>query len=254
MDIHKPKPWHGVREFLKEYAIIVVGVLTALGAEQTVEWLHWQAKAHAGEAALKRDLTLVADFATERVEMHRCQLERLAQIRDAVIASPATWAGALPADPTWAAVFHDNAAYHFPTRVWVSHIWENLAADGTLAHLDPERARNFALLYQRVQRVSDSNTAESEAMSEVSVLDGKGFILTPDGKLRLLAAISRMRMLEVATRGNARQILRQIQDAGYLPPLAQTQARLAADRYGQCRYAAEDVKDRIANSFYTRGR
>ena len=30
MDIHKPKPWHGLREFLKEYLIIVIGVLTAL--------------------------------------------------------------------------------------------------------------------------------------------------------------------------------------------------------------------------------
>ena len=42
MDIHKPKPWHGWREFLKEYVIIVVGVLTALAAEQAVEWLHWR--------------------------------------------------------------------------------------------------------------------------------------------------------------------------------------------------------------------
>ena len=25
MDLHKPKPWHGLREFLKEYVIIVVG-------------------------------------------------------------------------------------------------------------------------------------------------------------------------------------------------------------------------------------
>jgi len=33
MDIHKPKPWHGWREFLKEYGIIVLGVLTALGLE-----------------------------------------------------------------------------------------------------------------------------------------------------------------------------------------------------------------------------
>ncbi len=254
MDIHKPKPWHGLREFLKEYVIIVVGVLTALGAEQTVEWLHWQAKAHVGEASLKRDLTLVADFATERVAINRCQMERLAQIRDAVIASPAKWEGALPPDPTWTAAFHDDAAYHFPTRVWLSHIWENLAADGTLAHLDPERARNFAFLYRRIQRVSDSNDAETEALSEVSVLDSKGVILTPDGKLRLLAAISRMRSLEVATRGNARQILRQIRDAGYLPPLAQTETRLAADRFGQCRYAAADLKDRIANSFYTLGR
>jgi hypothetical protein len=41
MDIHKPKPWRGWREFLKEYAIIVVGVLTALAAEQGAEWHHW---------------------------------------------------------------------------------------------------------------------------------------------------------------------------------------------------------------------
>ncbi len=32
MDIHKSKSWYGVREFLKEYLIIVVGVLTALAA------------------------------------------------------------------------------------------------------------------------------------------------------------------------------------------------------------------------------
>jgi hypothetical protein len=38
MDIHKPKPWHGVREFLKEYLIVVGGLLTALAAEQGVEW------------------------------------------------------------------------------------------------------------------------------------------------------------------------------------------------------------------------
>ena len=42
MDIHKPRPWHSFREFLKEYLIIVVGVLTALAAEAGVEALHWR--------------------------------------------------------------------------------------------------------------------------------------------------------------------------------------------------------------------
>ena len=42
MDVHKPKPFHGLREFLKDYAIIVIGVLTALAAEQAAEWLHWR--------------------------------------------------------------------------------------------------------------------------------------------------------------------------------------------------------------------
>ncbi len=34
IEIHKPR--HGLREFLTEYLIIVVGVLTALAAEQTL--------------------------------------------------------------------------------------------------------------------------------------------------------------------------------------------------------------------------
>jgi hypothetical protein len=32
-----------------QIAIIVVGVLTALAAEQGVEWLHWQEKVEQGE-------------------------------------------------------------------------------------------------------------------------------------------------------------------------------------------------------------
>jgi hypothetical protein len=56
MDIHKPKPWHGVREFLKEYLIIVVGVLTALAFEQTVEWLHVRADVGDARAALHGEM------------------------------------------------------------------------------------------------------------------------------------------------------------------------------------------------------
>ena len=55
MDIHKPKPWRGAREFLKEYAIIVVGVLTALALEQAVEWLHWRHEAEAARDVFRRD-------------------------------------------------------------------------------------------------------------------------------------------------------------------------------------------------------
>ncbi|THD51712.1 hypothetical protein [Phenylobacterium sp.] len=44
MDIHKPKPWHSFREFLKEYGIIVLGVLTAIAFEQTVETIQRQAR------------------------------------------------------------------------------------------------------------------------------------------------------------------------------------------------------------------
>ncbi|THD51713.1 hypothetical protein, partial [Phenylobacterium sp.] len=56
MDIHKPKPWHGRREFLKEVATIVLGVLIAIAAEQLVEQLHWVHAVHDEREALSSEL------------------------------------------------------------------------------------------------------------------------------------------------------------------------------------------------------
>src|ERR1700754_541098 len=56
LEIHKPKPWHGWREFLKEYLIIVVGVLTALAAEQAAESWHWRERAHEARERLRAEV------------------------------------------------------------------------------------------------------------------------------------------------------------------------------------------------------
>ena len=52
MDIHKPKPIRNWRDFLKEYAIIVLGVATALAGEQAVEWWHWRHEVELGRNAI----------------------------------------------------------------------------------------------------------------------------------------------------------------------------------------------------------
>jgi hypothetical protein len=67
MDIHKPKPWHGVREFAKEIGTIVIGVLIALGAEQTVEAIHRQRDRTELREALQRETDQIL-LDTARVE------------------------------------------------------------------------------------------------------------------------------------------------------------------------------------------
>ena len=52
MHIHLPKPLHGWREFLGEVGIIFIGVLLAIGAEQTIEALHHRAQVHDALAKL----------------------------------------------------------------------------------------------------------------------------------------------------------------------------------------------------------
>src|ERR1700760_1375539 len=58
MDIHKPKPIHSWREFLKEVGIIVLGVLIALGGEQTVETLSWSGRVREGEAQMRKEIAV----------------------------------------------------------------------------------------------------------------------------------------------------------------------------------------------------
>ena len=74
MDIHKPKPWHGAREFLKEYGIIVLGVLTALAFEQAVEWLHTQHDIHQTREALQAEIGANAETAVVGAEQGKCQI------------------------------------------------------------------------------------------------------------------------------------------------------------------------------------
>lgn len=52
MHIHLPKPLHSWREFLGEIGIIFIGVLLAIGAEQTIETLHHRSQVHDAIAKL----------------------------------------------------------------------------------------------------------------------------------------------------------------------------------------------------------
>ncbi|HEY8004225.1 MAG TPA: hypothetical protein VIE16_08355, partial [Phenylobacterium sp.] len=58
MDIHKPKPWRGLREFLKEIGTIVIGVLIALGAEAVVENLHERRLSDEAREAIRDELRI----------------------------------------------------------------------------------------------------------------------------------------------------------------------------------------------------
>ena len=80
MDIHKPKPWHGLRELLKEIGTIVIGVLIAIGAEQLVEKLHWREVVAAERRSLDTEVADHWQALHSRVEMQPCIDGRLAEL------------------------------------------------------------------------------------------------------------------------------------------------------------------------------
>jgi hypothetical protein len=125
MDLHKPKPWHGVREFLKEYVIIVVGVLTALGGEQLAEHLRWEKAVEEARASIHQEIAFNGGFFAERARWKPCVAEAIGRLNSAIYAAEATGRSeAVPglpsgvlaqiSDAQWQAARAAQVLPHFP--------------------------------------------------------------------------------------------------------------------------------------------
>ncbi len=139
MDIHKPEPWRGWPEFLKEIGTIVIGVLIALCAEQAVEWLHWRHETQGVMTAIRselaRDAAALQGFGTQDA----CIDKRLALLAD--------WSRGN---------VHINSEHladmDSRPRLWslYSSAWE-VAKTGTVAaHIPVEERNKLASLYDQI--------------------------------------------------------------------------------------------------------
>ena len=159
MDIHKPKPWHGVREFLKEYVIIVVGVLTALGAEQAVEWLHWRHEIADSRQALGVELANNLRAVRSIEGENACIRARLDTLQ--------AWAngqGARPPGPVLSPVFF-----------FISNTtWEVTNSAQALAHFPLDLRRNSS-----TARACMDGLATRAGQSRTNVRRGSGWWRSP---------------------------------------------------------------------------
>src|SRR5665213_3652485 len=162
MDIHKPKPWHGVREFLKEYLIIVIGVLTALAAEQAVEWLHWRHQADVAREAIAYDLRRDLGDAAEKDAVSPCMAERLGDLSDALDQAQAT--KRLPALSIRAPV----------TLAWSMRSWSGLTSGQMLAHLSNRDQLTLDSSEKSLEYIKSRSNAERDAWATLETMAGPG--------------------------------------------------------------------------------
>jgi hypothetical protein len=167
MDLHKPKPWHGFREFLKEYLIIVVGVLTALGAEGVVESLRWAERTEQTERHLRAELAQSMISAQVHIAQEACEYAMLGRLREALLRPGDDWT------PPYVIARPDGGrigVIAFPIGGFPAEAWKNAQADGTANHFDQETGRNFSLAYGDVTGSGATNTAQHAAWSELNSL------------------------------------------------------------------------------------
>ncbi len=222
MEIHRPRPWRGWREFLKEYGIIVLGVLTALALEQAVDALRWAHEIGDARQALGREITYNVKALKLIGVQDACMGQRLDALR--------RWAEG--AGPRPDGVIRRPIYYTLETSAW------DVANSGqVVAHFPLDQKLRFAQLYASFENERDTIAQERDAWQNIAAIAGEPKL--DDGDRRELRhAIGLARTIGPRRRGNAIFLLSESPHLAVDGPGPAFDRGPAADPAGFCRSVA----------------
>jgi len=161
MDLHKPKAWHGWREFLKEYLTIVIGVLTALGAEAVVQNLHERRLSAEARESVRGELNVDITLLSRRVGQASCvarQLDEIQALLDRAQAGGSFTPPAAIGRPTWGIIYTQR--------------WQAATAGGRTSLLSSEEQRAFGRVYAQLDVMTAMMVEEARVWTELRGLVG----------------------------------------------------------------------------------
>jgi hypothetical protein len=178
MEIHKPKPIHSWREFLKEYAIIVLGVATALAAEQGVEWLHWQGEVKTARQAIYAEIGNNNGLFAFRIASEAC-LQRQADEAGRMLDD--LEAGRTPGHFT---TFHTGLGGTLRDSDWQAE-----RSAQALTHFPHDELARIGVYYSIFAKFDELESTERDAWRTLSVLRQPPKEVSAGDLLRLRAAL-----------------------------------------------------------------
>lgn len=225
MEVHRPQhPVSGFRDFLEEVGIIVLGVLIALAAEQTVETLHWRHKMDAAEDAMRLELREDDGVqAYARVAAAPCYDDALARMDSAAVG------GAAPG-----AIDALAQRYDPPIRSWDEEAWKAVVASDVGTHMSADRLVAWSAPYRLMPVTTDLNRSETEYAT--SLHRSLPTPATPVEVMTFRRQVAQLRRINAELATISLVVLGRMHALGIDVPPAQARALLAeaARRYGGC--------------------
>jgi hypothetical protein len=183
MKVHKPKLFSDWRDFGREYAIVVLGVLTALLAQQAMQSIEWRHKVDAAVVDMTNELSGgdgVQGYV--RMAIHDCVEGHLNAVREAVEAGDRAHARAA-IDAVW-----------LPNNTYDSLARESATASDVASHMPQETMLNFRIAYDVVPQLDRLADRELTDLAALRALPATGGPLETSEKLAATAAIEAIRM------------------------------------------------------------
>jgi hypothetical protein len=171
MDVHKPKSWHGLREFGKELLTIVLGVLIALAAEATVEEFRWAQRIDQTEDHLRQRVRGITVSVAARQALQPCIDQMFDKLQLSLETSGDDWR------PPFVITGRPKGIVAAPKGGWSAEEWNAALADGTVNHLPKKELlafSNFFAVAANVRRFNEQETgdiAELNSLASIHRLD-----------------------------------------------------------------------------------
>lgn len=204
------------RDFGREYVIVVLGVLTALFAQQAAESFDWKQKVKAALADMDQELSNGdGPEAYVRLAIYQCLNARLRQVREA------TEAG------NRAAVRSAIAGIDLPLRTYNSFAREAANSADIAAHMPARRMFEYRVVYSLMPELDELHRKEMADLGELRSLPGTGGPLDQEEKRAVLGATENLILDNNRVRRASSFTLRHMRDLGIGINRAQLRNNLA---------------------------
>lgn len=205
MHVHLPKATHGLKEFLVEIGVIVIGVMIALAGEQLVEWVHGRHELADAREALHNELSADSAALLAMRAENPCSDARLQLLQ--------SWSeGRVKIDSSHLASMDERP------RLWTlqTAAWDVTKASGTAGEMPIRERLAYAAVYDEIGNEMGHILDERRAWDLLARYAGIEQ-LNSDQARGLRADLGAVRIRDDDRRFNTQSILDRIEQLGVSP-------------------------------------
>ena len=181
-----PKSIEGWRRFAMEIAIVVIGVLIALYAQQVVEDRSDRGRVDSAIAALRPQVANIDFFASECEMTAPCVLAQIESIQKKL----ASGEGRLL--PRYSDTSSNGFVLRMPGRTWADTAWQSVSASDTLRRLEPTIDLNLSSMFSQANDQAERVMLADGWVADLGVL--AVIVPTSEGeRIRLISVTEHLR-------------------------------------------------------------